>query len=61
MATYDVPDVGRVTVTIDRHEFGLSDAVLKTLGNVYDETGTQVSFEIWERVNEHLRSIRAVN
>lgn len=61
MATYDVPGLGRMTVTIDRHTFGNSDSVLKSLGDVRDESGTQVSFETWEKVNKHLRSIGAVN
>lgn len=61
MATHDVPDAGRVTVTIDRHEFGNSDAVLRSLGNVYDEAGNLISFEISEKVNAYLRSIGVVN
>ncbi|MFJ4173469.1 hypothetical protein [Microbacterium sp. NPDC089696] len=61
MATYDVPDVGRVNVTVDRHEFGNSDTVLKTLGNVHDENGAVLPFETWEKVNKHLQSIGVVN
>lgn len=56
MPTYDVPGLGRVSVTFSTHRFGNSDQVLKTLDDVRDAAGHDVSFEVWEKVNIFLRA-----
>lgn len=61
MATYDVPEVGRVSVTFSTHRFGNSDQTLKTLDDVHDAAGQGVPFEVWEKVNEYLRAQGLVN
>jgi len=61
MSAYDVPDVGQVTVTFSTHRFGLSDQTLRTLDSVRDAGGREVPYEVWEKVNQHLRAIGVVN
>jgi hypothetical protein len=56
MPTYDVPEVGRVTVTFSEHSFANSDAKLKSLDTAYDEAGVALPFDAWEKVNRHLRA-----
>ena len=61
MPTYDVPEVGRVSVTFSTHTFGNSDQTLKTLDDVHDAAGHDVPFEAWEKVNRFLRARGVVN
>lgn len=61
MATYDIPGVGSVSVTIDTHQFGNSDTVLRSLGEAVDSSGNKLPFAQWEQVNAHLRNLGVVN
>ncbi len=61
MTNYDVPGIGKVSVTIDTHQFGNSDALLRSLGDAVDANGNKLPFEQWQQVNVHLRELGVVN
>ncbi|MEV4689426.1 hypothetical protein [Microbacterium sp. LWH3-1.2] len=60
MATFDVPGVGTVIVTIDEQEFYQGGYVLRSLETAVRPDGSQVTGEDLERVTAHLRGVGAI-
>lgn len=61
MRTYKVPGVGRVSVTLHVHQFGLTSSSVTTLESVRFVDGGQVPCHAHERVAQHLETLGVID